>query len=285
MFDYCITPKNTMSGIVLLQTVLLLLAVHCARAQDTITGTIFANNNASFYINGELIAVDPIHIVPHNAFNVSFQVPAGQDITFAIEAIDIADDVTGLELDNRCLGAGGLRAMFSNGVVTDSSWKCYTWHYGPVNWKECFAAEERAGALKVFPACLFSVLVGDGFEGCFSRLSPIPEGWADPDFDESGWEYATVWNDTYVRPFVWPVLPIGCSDPGTVISSQADDNGVNLTCPNNLDWGTSEFIWRPDIDLDNRILCRYTLKQSGALAMMASATAAVLSAVAAALLA
>ena len=66
---------NAMSGIVLLHAALLLLAVRWARAQDvTVTGTIFANNNASFYINGELIAVDPIHTAPHNALNVSFQV-------------------------------------------------------------------------------------------------------------------------------------------------------------------------------------------------------------------
>ena len=241
--------------------------------EKTITGTIYSNNNASLYVNGKLVAVDPVPVAPHNAFNVSFQVPIDQDITFAIEAIDIADDDTGLELNNRCLGAGGLRAMFSNGVVTHSSWKCYTWHYGPVNWKQCFAAEECAGALKVLPACLFNVSVGEGFElGCFTRLSPIPDGWADPNFDDSGWEYSTEWDDDYVSPFVWPAFPTGCTDPDTVISPQLDENGDNMTCPSNLNWGESKFIWRPDIDLDNRILCRYTLKQtSGTLPVMFNA--------------
>ena len=171
--------------------------------------------------------------------------------------------MTGLELNDRCLGAGGFRAFFSNGVVTNSSWKCYTHHYGPVNWKRCFAAEERPGALKVLPACLFNVSTDEGFDsGCFSRTSPIPDGWTEPDFDDSGWEYATEWDESYVRPFVWPAFPEGCTDPNTIISPQLDQFGVNMTCPSNLDWGDSVFIWRPDIDLDNRILCRYTMKVS-----------------------
>lgn len=228
----------------------------------TITATIYGNNNASLYIDGKLVAVDPVPVAPHNAYNASFPAPVDKDYTIAIEAIDFADDDTGLELNNRCLGAGGLRAMFSNGVVTNSSWKCYTWHYGPVNWKQCFAAEERAGALKVLPACLFNVSVEDAFDsGCFARTLPIPNGWTQTDFDDSNWEYATVWKDDYVRPFVWPAFPTGCTDPATVISPQLDANGDNMTCPSNLDWGASEFIWRPDLDLDNRILCRYTVKQ------------------------
>ena len=259
----------------LLVATLVLCTAHYTTSADekTITGTIYSNNNASLYVNGKLVAVDPVPIAPHNAFNVSFQVPIDQDITFAIEAIDNADDDTGLKLNNRCLGAGGLRAMFSNGVLTNSSWKCYTWHYGPVNWKQCFAAEERAGALKVLPACFSNVSVGEGFDsGCFTRVSPIPDGWADPNFDDGRWEYSTEWDDDYVSPFAWPVFPTGCTDPDTVISPQLDENGDNMTCPSNLNWGESKFIWRPDIDLDNRILCRYTLKQtSGTLPVMFNA--------------
>lgn len=257
----------------------MLAAAHCARGDDEIiTGTVYCNNNVSLYINGELVAVDPVHIAPHNAFNVSFRAPTDKDITFAFEAIDYADDETGLELNNRCLGSGGLRAMFSNGVVTNSSWKCRTWHFGPVNWKSCFAAEARPGPLKIAPYCFQNVSEDGGFDsGCFSRTSPIPDGWADPDYDDSGWEYATVWDDAYVRPFVWLAFPKGCRDADTVISPQLDENGDNMTCPSNLDWGASEFIWRPDIELDNRILCRYTVRQeSGSLLPQALNAAVIL---------
>lgn len=245
--------------------VILILSLCSAISAEvsTVSGTIYCNNNVSFYVNGELVAVDPITGAPHNAFNVTFEVDTDKDVTFAVNAIDIADDTTGLELNDRCLGAGGFRAFFSNGVVTNSSWKCSTYHYGPVNWKSCFAAADRDPALKVLPACLFNVSADDGLNtGCFSRTTPIPDGWAGVDFDESSWEYATEWDDDYVRPFVWPAFPAGCTDPDTIISPQLDPNGDNITCPSNLNWGDSKFIWRPDIDLDNRILCRYTISSS-----------------------
>ena len=57
--------------------------------------------------------------------------------TFAIFAKDYADDVTGLEYDNTCVGDGGLKAVFSNGVVTNSDWKFFTIFYGPNNLAEC----------------------------------------------------------------------------------------------------------------------------------------------------
>lgn len=262
-------------------TVVLLAArlATSAEVAETVTGTIFGNNNASLYVNGKLVAADPVPTAPHNAFNVSFEIPVGADVTFAIEAHDFADDVTGLELNDRCLGAGGLRAFFSNGVVTNSSWRCRTWHYGPVNWKQCFAAADRAPELKVLPSCLFNVSEDDGLKtGCFSRVTPIPEGWEAVDFDDSGWEFATEWEDDYTRPFVWPAFPEGCEDPNTVISPQLDKDGNNITCPSNINWGESKFIWRPDIDLDNRILCRYTLSLggSGSLALLSTFSAAVM---------
>ena len=73
--------------------------------------------------------------------NVTFTIPRDEDIVFAIEARDWADEVTGLEYDNRCVGDGGLRMMFSNGVVSNSSWVCTGVHYGPENWKTCFGAQ------------------------------------------------------------------------------------------------------------------------------------------------
>ena len=260
---------------------LVLLAARIATSSDaeTVTGTIYCNNNISLYVNGELVAVDPVPTAPHNAFNVSFQVPADRDVTFAVDAIDLADDVTGLELNDRCLGSGGLRAFFSNGVVTNSSWRCRTYHYGPVNWKDCFAGADRAPELLLFPGCFFNVSEDDGLKtGCFSRTTPIPDRWFAADYDDSGWEFATEWDEDYVRPFVWPAFPQGCRDPGTVISPELDENGENMTCPSNINWGESKFIWRPDIDLDNRLLCRYTvtLGSSGSPSLLRGLSTAVL---------
>ena len=226
-----------------------------AQKTETVTGTVFCNNDFSLYINGELVAVDPIPTTPHNAVNVSFRVETGKDITFAIDARDLASNDTGLEFDNRCLGSGGLRAMFSNGVVTNSKWVCSTYHYGPVNWRECFGAQRvRNYSLQLLPGCI----TAPQLEDCFARRSEKPEGWLMPNFDDSHWEYAQEWDEDYVG---WGLRPEGCdTNSSTIISPQLDPNDDNITCPENLDWGNSVFIWRPDLNLDNHLLCRYTLK-------------------------
>ena len=191
----------------------------------------------------------------HNAYNVSFTVERGEDITFVIDAIDWADD-GGLEFNGRCVGSGWIRAIFSNGVVTNGSWVCSTYNYGPVNWKECVGAQMvRNQSLQLFPDCRADTT--PPLVGCVTRVTPRPEGWATPKFDDSRWEYALEYNESsagYGPP------PAGCEDPNTYVSSDTDVNGVNYTCQNNINWGDSKFIWRPDLDLDNYVLCRYTMK-------------------------
>lgn len=239
--------------------VLQLLALGSGSTQEmeTITGTIYCDNEFSFYVNGEFIAEDIFPVMKgHNAFNVSFTVPRGKDLVFAIEGKDLADTVTGLEIGDRCIGGGGLRAMFSNGVVTNSSWVCTGHHYGPVNWKECFGAQMvRNQSLQLHPFCLQNST--PPLIGCTSRITPIPSGWINLDFDDSRWDYALEYSEDTVG---YGLPPIGCREPGAIIGNETDSNGVPATCPQNIDWGEAKFIWRPDRDLDNTILCRYTLK-------------------------
>ena len=223
---------------------------------ETITGTVYVDNDFSFYINGELIIEDPVPIIRHNAVNVSFRVPRGKNITFAIDARDWADDISGLEYDNRCVGDGGLRAMFNNGVVTNKSWVCSTYHYGPINWKDCFGAQMvRDQSYQLLPQCKQNST--PQLTGCTSRYTTLPTDWVMSGFDDSRWEYASEFTPEEVG---WGLRPAGCENPGTVISSEVDSNGDPITCPENLDWGNANFIWRPSLDLDNRIVCRYTVK-------------------------
>ena len=239
-----------------------------AQEMETITGTIYCDNDFSFYVNGELIVEDPIPIIRHNALNVSFSVLSGKDIVFAIEARDWANSTTGLEYDNRCVGDGGLRAMFSNGVVTNSSWVCYTHNYGPENWKECFGGQiVRNQSLQLLTACKADST--PQLVGCEAEIIPKPSGWTSLGFDDTHWEFAREFTDARVG---WGLPPANCEIPGTTISSEVDPNGDPITCPQNLDWGESSFIWRPSLDLDNTILCRYTvrLEASGAGCLTAS---------------
>lgn len=248
-------------------TILLCSTLVLSQEIETITGTVYSDNAFSLFINGEFIAKDPIDTFPHEAVNVSFEVELGKDITFAIAAQDWANDTTGLEYDNRCMGDGGLRAMFSNGVVTNSNWVCYTHHFGPVNWKDCFADQMvRSQELNFIPEC--KAPGSPMLEGCYSRATAVPASWAEPGFDDSRWEFATEFDVSFTG---WGLPPPGCSEPGAYISTMLDPNNNTIICPQNLDWGESEFIWRPALNLDNRILCRYTLKlESSSLKAMSS---------------
>ena len=234
------------------------VTLQAAKAQDreVITGTIYCDNNFTFYVNGEFVAQDPLPTIPHGAVNVSFEVESGRDITFAIDAKDWANTSTGLEYDNRCMGDGGLRAMFSNGVVTNAEWVCYTYNFGPVNWKDCFANQMvRNQSTNFIPQCKADE--NPMLEGCYARQREVPSGWTNPGFDDSHWEYATEFDEAFTG---YGLPPPGCTVPGAYVSTDLDPNGDPIICPQNLDWGESSFIWRPALNLDNHILCRYTLQ-------------------------
>ena len=70
----------------LLAAAALLLSVCCSAQTETVTGTIYCNNYFKLYANGREIADDPIDSAPHNAVNVTFEVPEDEDVTIAIEA-------------------------------------------------------------------------------------------------------------------------------------------------------------------------------------------------------
>lgn len=230
-----------------------------AQEFETITGTIYCDNNFTFFINGEIIAQDPVETFPHNAHNSTFTILKDEAVVFAITARDWSDETTGLEYDNRCLGDGGLRAMFSNGVVTNATWKCWTSLYGPVNWQACYAADPRDAAIKVLPSCKAPKV--PPFEGCYTRMREVPTGWATLDFDATSWEYAIEYDDDFVG---WGLPPTGCNNATVYVSPDTDSNGDPLTCPQQIDWsfyGDSKFIWRDDLDLDNFIHCRYVYRE------------------------
>ena len=240
-----------MMGLLLLFVEVSLLVGCKALDTEVISGTIYVNNLFTLYINGKAVAEDTN--ISHNAHNVSFTVERGKNITFAIDARDWAPaENGGLEFGGRCVGSGWIRAMFSNGVVTNGSWVCSTYNYGPVNWKECVAAQTvRPQSLQLIPNCTADTV--PPLVGCAARVTPTPEGWANPGFDDSHWEYALEYS---VEQAGYGPIPEACRDPNTYIINV---NGTNLTCQNNVNWGNSKFIWRPDLDLDNYVLCRYTL--------------------------
>ncbi|WP_395143035.1 hypothetical protein [Armatimonas sp.] len=129
---------------------------------DTIQANVYADNWFALYINGKLVAVDPIDFLPHNVVNIS--ILPEYPMTVAVIAKDNADPKTGFEYGDY-VGDGGFVMKFSDGTVTDAKWKVKTIFSGP-------------------PV----------------KNEPIPAGWFLPSFDDSKWASATEYTNERVNP-------------------------------------------------------------------------------------
>ncbi len=165
---------------------------------DTIQGAVYADNWFAMYVNGKLVAVDPIDFLPHNVVKVDL-LPE-YPMTIAIIAKDNADPKTGFEYGDK-IGDAGIAVKFSDGTTTNAGWK-----------------------------------VKRIFSGPPVRHEPLPEGWQLPGFDDSGWPSAT----EYSLERVDPKQPY----------FDADFKGAT-------------FVWTDDLDRDNTILLRTTIRKPG----------------------
>jgi phosphatidylethanolamine-binding protein (PEBP) family uncharacterized protein len=136
---------------------------------DTIQASVYADNWFKLYINGKLVAVDPIDFLPHNV--VSVEILPEYPMTVAVMAKDNADPQTGMEYGTQT-GDGGFIIKFSNGTVSNAKWKAKSFFKGPL--------ANTAGP-KVAHA-------------------PIPENWFAVNFDDSKWANATEYTEQRVNP-------------------------------------------------------------------------------------
>jgi len=170
---------------------------------DTVKLNIYADNWFKLYINGELVAVDPIRFIPHNV--VSVDVLPAYPMTIAVIAEDNADPETGMEYANTSVGDGGFILKLGDGTVTNASWKALVVSHGPLDGDTALPRAQHA---------------------------PLPVNWYAPDFDDSSWMPATV----YQEDTVGPKQPFY-----------------------EHDFSGARFIWGPDLKLDNTILFRCTV--------------------------
>lgn len=138
---------------------------------DTIKANVYADNWFEMYINGELVAVDSIKFIPHNV--ISVDILPKYPMTIAVLAKDNADPKTGMEYANTNIGDGGFILKFSDGTVTNKSWKAMSFSHGPVN--------------------------GDT-KNPSVRNTPIPQNWFAVDFDDSKWPRAKEYAEEEVAP-------------------------------------------------------------------------------------
>ena len=150
----------------------------CAHAENIIVnGQVFADNFFKLWVNGKLVATDPIEFTPHNVVGV--KLAEDYPIVYAIKAVDFAHPQTGLEYNHTRIGDGGLIAKFSDGTVTGPHWRCRKFSWGPVD-----------------RSCLQQVPERD----CQVKNDPIPENWIAQGFDDSGWKQTVIHSESAVRP-------------------------------------------------------------------------------------
>ncbi len=159
---------------------------------EIITGFLFADNYFELYINGNLIAVDPVPYTPFNSNIVKFKV--NKPYTIAVKLIDWEENL-GLGSENLQgksykPGDGGFIASFSDGTVTNNKWKAQTFYTSPVKDLNCLS---EVGAKRLSRNCDESgVNDGTSFYGVHWK---VPANSFETSFDDSNWPNATTYSE------------------------------------------------------------------------------------------
>jgi len=167
---------------------------------EVVTGYMVADNYFELYINGRLIGVDATPFTPFNSHVVRFRVK--RPYTIAVLGQDWEDKLgLGMEVfrgNTWHSGDGGFVAKFSDGTVTNSTWKAQSFYIAPLQHPDDVVEYGnihdtshlgRIHPLAKLPTCR---------EHCFAVHYPIPDGWMAPNFDDSKWPQAFEYLDEEV---------------------------------------------------------------------------------------
>lgn len=204
---------------------------------EIITGFLFADNYFELYINGNLIAVDPVPYTPFNSNIVKFKV--NKPYTIAVKLIDWEENL-GLGSENLQgksykPGDGGFIASFSDGTVTNNKWKAQTFYTSPVKDLNCLS---EVGAKRLSRNCDESgVNDGTSFYGVHWK---VPANSFETSFDDSNWPNATTYSEE----------TIGVNNKKAYMNFIEKFSGAG-----------AEFIWSTNVVLDNEVIIRYKVKE------------------------
>lgn len=227
----------------------------CSGIPRKVVGTVYCDNKFTLWVNGKLVATDPIDFTPHQAVRVEFDWDGASDITYALECEDFAS-LSGYEYvgtQRPQLGDGALIAQFDDGfetVTSSADWRAHVATFGPTD------ASIDAGCS---PTSLAA---------CAVENRGTPEGWSSVGFDDRGWELATSYSPAeagWGRPPRWSDSGgcCGMTSPVDRSSLGCDAAVVQDQCldpRSELAGGAAEFIWGADLERDNRVLFRHTAK-------------------------
>jgi hypothetical protein len=191
-------------------------------ASETFTAEVWADNWFALYANGAIVGEDVVPITTERSFNAQcITFTASYPVTIGLVSKDFVEDESGLEYigeSNQQMGDGGIIVQIkdSSGAViaaTDSTWRGLSIFRAPLN-EDCVSSSDPLSA-------------------CQSEVTPEPEAWTSPDFDDSTWSPAVEYTEGEVN---------------------AKDGYTQIT------WDQSaHLIWASDLHIDNTILWRYTI--------------------------
>lgn len=198
-----------------------------------ITAFIHADNYFELYVNGTFVCRDPIAFTPFNSTACRFR--ATYPITYALRGVDWEEHLgVGLEYDRMNVGDAGIVARFSDGTVTDGSWRAETFYLAPLDNPSCVRSDPSgardSSGCPARPSCVSD----HPLTRCQALHFREPSNWAAPGFDDSAWPAATV----YTREQFGPKEAYTSIEPL---------------------FGNGRFIWSHNLNIDNLVLLRKTV--------------------------
>ncbi|MFQ6551060.1 PEBP family protein [Aestuariibius insulae] len=193
---------------------------------ETFQADIWADNWFDMRIDGLSVAEDSVPITTERSFNAeSFAFAAERPFTIGLVARDFIENDTGLEY------IGTRRQQISDGGVIlqiiDAAGR-------PVALSGADWLCRVIHAAPLDPACAAEANPVAGEGACGFDIAEEPDGWDLPAFDASAWPEATIHSPAAVDP----------------------KDGYDR-----ISWSpNAQFIWGPDLQRDNTILCRLTVE-------------------------
>ncbi len=192
---------------------------------EEVTGYLFGDNYYELYVNGTIVARDPIGFVPFNSGVVRFK--AKRPLTYAVKLVDWGTHLgVGMEYDRWNVGDGGFIARFSDGTETGAEWKCRAHYISPIENRSCVGPGPDSSACPERPPC-----VERDPASCRALHFPVPEDWASPEYDDSAWHQASTYR-------------------------ARDVTNQRAYRDYRREFGRADFIWSHNLDQDNLVLCR-----------------------------
>lgn len=210
----------------LLTATALMLALPAAAFAETFSADVWADNWFEMRVDGEQVAEDSVPITTERSFNAeSFTFEAERPFVIGLVAKDFKENDTGLEYigtGRQQMGDGGviIQIMDSAGDTVVVSNSAW----------QCLVI--HTAPLNKGCEDESDPVAGEGL--CTFDISDQPDGWDAADFDASGWPLAHVYT------------------PGQVDPKMGYDD---------VTWSPdAEFIWGPDLEQSNTVLCRLTVE-------------------------